>query len=99
MLLDLDLLLLRDFFGAFFANPKEKMWRQFLAWDMTKPGDKPYMMSVFMILQFFRGSVPLKVPTLHPSCSQHPPLASGTGGGGGGHCGGSETSGVGVVGA
>ena len=60
VLLDLDLALLRDFFGAFFANPKEKMWREFLAWDMTKPGEKPYRMSVFMILQFFRGSLPLK---------------------------------------
>jgi len=60
VLLDLDLALLRDFFGAFFANPNEKMWREFLAWNMTIPGEKPYKMSVFMILQFFRGSPRLK---------------------------------------
>lgn len=60
VLLDLDLALLRDFFGAFFADPRDKMWREFLAWRMTNPGDKPYKMSVFMILQFFRGSPRLK---------------------------------------
>lgn len=60
VLLDLDLALLRDFFGAFFANPREKAWREFLAWNMTRPGEKPYSMSVFMILQFFRGSPRLK---------------------------------------
>ena len=49
--IDLDLALLRDFFGAFFADPRDKMWREFLAWRMTNPGDKPYKMSVFMILQ------------------------------------------------
>jgi hypothetical protein len=32
VLLDLDLALLRDFFRAFFVNPKAKMWREFLAW-------------------------------------------------------------------
>jgi len=51
---------LSHFSGAFFANPKERMWREFLAWNMTKPGEKPYKMSVFMILQFFRGSPRLK---------------------------------------
>jgi len=60
VLLDLDVALLRDFFSAFFADPKEKMWRQFLAWSMTRPGEKPWKMSIFMILQFFRGSWPLK---------------------------------------
>ena len=51
VLLDLDLALLRDFFRAFFTNPRAMMWREFLAWNMTKPGEKPYKMSVFMILQ------------------------------------------------
>mmetsp|Transcript_19578 Transcript_19578/g.46506 ORF Transcript_19578/g.46506 Transcript_19578/m.46506 type:complete len:691 (-) Transcript_19578:123-2195(-) len=60
VLLDLDVRLLRDFFAAFFADPKEQMWRQFLAWDMTKPGQKPWKMSIFMILMFFRGSPRLK---------------------------------------
>jgi hypothetical protein len=32
VLLDLDLALLRDFFRAFFVNPKARMWREFLAW-------------------------------------------------------------------
>lgn len=59
-MLDLDVGLLRDFFVAFFSNPKEQWWRKFLAWDMTKPGQKPYSMSVFMILMFFRGSLRLK---------------------------------------
>ena len=39
---------------------QEDMWRKFLAWDMTRPGEKPYKMAIFMILQFFRGSLPLK---------------------------------------
>jgi len=60
VLLDLDLALLRDFFRAFFTNPRAMMWREFLAWNMTKPGEKPYKMSVFMILQFFAGSPRLK---------------------------------------
>jgi len=60
VLLDLDVKLLRDFFSAFFADPKEEMWRKFLAWDMTRPGEKPYTMAGFMILQFLRGSIPLK---------------------------------------
>ena len=41
MLLDLDVALLRDFFTAFFANPEEKMWRTFLAWDMTRCDPAP----------------------------------------------------------
>ena len=41
-------------------TPQEDMWRKFLAWDMTRPGEKPYKMAIFMILQFFRGSLPLK---------------------------------------
>eukprot|EP00286_Rhodomonas_abbreviata_P001046 CAMPEP_0181288368 /NCGR_PEP_ID=MMETSP1101-20121128/294_1 /TAXON_ID=46948 /ORGANISM="Rhodomonas abbreviata, Strain Caron Lab Isolate" /LENGTH=681 /DNA_ID=CAMNT_0023392483 /DNA_START=185 /DNA_END=2226 /DNA_ORIENTATION=- len=60
VLLDLDVQLLRDFFAAFFADPKEQMWRQFLAWNMTKPNQKPWKMSIFMILQFLRGSWRLK---------------------------------------
>mmetsp|Transcript_13993 Transcript_13993/g.35188 ORF Transcript_13993/g.35188 Transcript_13993/m.35188 type:complete len:288 (-) Transcript_13993:21-884(-) len=56
VMLGLDVALLRDFFAAFFQDPREKFWRRFLAWDMTKPGQKPYSMSVFMILMFFRGS-------------------------------------------
>ena len=57
-MLSLDVQLLREFFTAFFANPKEMWWRKFLAWDMTKPGQKPYSMSVFMILMFFRLLAP-----------------------------------------
>jgi len=60
VLLDLDVGLLQSFFRAFFADPKETMWRKFLAWDMTRPGEKPWGMSVFMILQFLRGTWPLK---------------------------------------
>ncbi len=36
VLLDLDVVLLQSFFRAFFADPKETMWRKFLAWDMTR---------------------------------------------------------------
>ena len=68
VLLDLDLALLRDFFRAFFTNPRAKMWREFLAWNMTQPGEKPYKMSVFMILQ-----VP-PPPFLGASLFHPPPL-------------------------
>jgi len=80
-MLSLDVQLLREFFTAFFANPKEMWWRKFLAWDMTKPGQKPYSMSVFMILMFFRllaldpqktaPQAPFHVPCL---CSLHDPI-------------------------
>ena len=40
VLLDLDLALLRDFFGAFFANPRERGWREFLAVGWKEEGAK-----------------------------------------------------------
>jgi hypothetical protein len=84
-MLSLDVELLREFFTAFFANPKELWWRKFLAWDMTKPGQKPYSMSVFMILMFFRLFVPRileitdKIPkTLHSNPPPKSPVPTHT---------------------
>ena len=33
---------------------------------MTRPGEKPYKMASFMILQFLRGSLPLKARLVPP---------------------------------